>query len=264
VSCILFSIGGSNSSSILPYIDYEYIRQHPKIVCGYSDATAIHCALQKKARLCTFYGPALIPSFGEFPMPHDVTVASWEIQVGLRGNNESYFFSQPETFSDHFIDATKPGWKKIEREFRRNDGWKALRRGAVTAPIFAYNLNTLLALAGTEYFPELKGCILCIEQMDTDMAKEERQLNQLKLMGVLDELEGLIISKPEKFLSLNATFSYDELVLEILEGTQKQFPIVTNFDCGHTHPMLTIVQGVKCKLSVEEEVTLQQMGRGVC
>ena len=60
------TIGGTNSNAILPYIDYEAFKKDPKIVIGYSDATAVLLALYAKTGIPTFYGPALVPSFGEF------------------------------------------------------------------------------------------------------------------------------------------------------------------------------------------------------
>lgn len=67
VKCIMFVIGGSNSNSILPYIDYKTFKENPKIMIGYSDITTILLAIYTKTGIKTFYGPALIPSFGEFP-----------------------------------------------------------------------------------------------------------------------------------------------------------------------------------------------------
>jgi muramoyltetrapeptide carboxypeptidase len=72
VDMIMSTIGGTNANSMLPYIDYEAFRQHPKIVVGYSDATVILLALYAKTGISTFYGPALVPSFGEFePLVND-------------------------------------------------------------------------------------------------------------------------------------------------------------------------------------------------
>lgn len=67
VQILMASIGGNNSNSILPYIDYEYLKKHPKIIIGYSDTTALLLGIYAKTGLVTFYGPALASSFGEFP-----------------------------------------------------------------------------------------------------------------------------------------------------------------------------------------------------
>jgi len=65
VKCIMSTIGGMNSNSILPYIDYEAFRRDPKIIIGYSDVTAILLAIYAQTGISTYYGPALVASFGE-------------------------------------------------------------------------------------------------------------------------------------------------------------------------------------------------------
>ena len=72
IKMIMSTIGGTNSNSMLPYIDYEAFKQNPKLVVGFSDATAVLLALYAKTGISTYYGPALIPSFGEFePLVND-------------------------------------------------------------------------------------------------------------------------------------------------------------------------------------------------
>ena len=67
VKCIMSTIGGMNSNSILPYIDYEAFKRNPKIIIGYSDVTAILLAVYAQTGISTYYGPALVASFGELP-----------------------------------------------------------------------------------------------------------------------------------------------------------------------------------------------------
>jgi len=67
VRCILSTIGGMNSNSLLPYLDYEAIKKDPKIFVGYSDVTALLLGIYAKTGLTTYYGPAMVASFGEFP-----------------------------------------------------------------------------------------------------------------------------------------------------------------------------------------------------
>lgn len=62
---LMSMIGGYNSSSILPYIDYEYIKLNKSKIVGYSDTTAILLAVYKKTGVQTFYGPAFLASFYE-------------------------------------------------------------------------------------------------------------------------------------------------------------------------------------------------------
>ncbi|MBM7702860.1 muramoyltetrapeptide carboxypeptidase LdcA involved in peptidoglycan recycling [Bacillus iocasae] len=72
IKMIMSTIGGTNSNSIVPYLDYEAFKANPKIMIGYSDATAVLLSLYAKTGVPTFYGPALIPSFGEYePLVND-------------------------------------------------------------------------------------------------------------------------------------------------------------------------------------------------
>ena len=77
IQVIMTSIGGNNTNSILPYIDYEYIKKHPKIIIGFSDITALLLAIYAKTGLVTFYGPDIASSFGELPPFADWTFESF-------------------------------------------------------------------------------------------------------------------------------------------------------------------------------------------
>lgn len=72
IKMVMPTIGGTNSNSMLPYIDYAALKENPKIVVVYSDATAILLALYGKTGISTYYGPALIPSFGKFEPNEEV------------------------------------------------------------------------------------------------------------------------------------------------------------------------------------------------
>ncbi len=97
-----------------------------------------------------------------------------------------------------------------------------------------------MSSAGTDYFPDVQGKVLLIEEMDAPLSKEERSLRQLQLMGVFDKIEDLIMGKPENLKLEGAPFGLNELLMEII-GTRK-YPIISEFDCSHTIPMHTIRQ----------------------
>lgn len=123
--------------------------------------------------------------------------------------------------------------------------------GVATAPVVIANLATLCRNAGTRHFPELSGTILLLEEMDALLAREEANLRQLQLMGVFEEVTGLIIGKPEKFNAQGAPFGYDDLIEEVVG--RREYPIISNFDCSHTHPMLTLAQRTHVSLTAEGE-----------
>lgn len=239
VSAMISTVGGANSSSMIPFLDFDEIRAHPKIICGYSDVTSLHLAILAHAGLSTFYGPAVMPSFGEWPDVLPETKESFLQAVQLhRAGFRS--LKAPEQWSNHCRFA--PGeWRTTPRHFQKNLGWRSVNSGLAEGALIVANLNTLMTAAGTSYFPNLEGKILLIEEMNAPLSQEERNLRHLERLGVLDVLSGLIVSKPEIYDQQGAPFDYDDLLLEVV-GTNRSYPIITQFDCGHANPMLTIAE----------------------
>lgn len=246
---LISTIGGYNSSSMLPFLDFEEIAKSQKVICGYSDVTSLHMAIHKKSRLQTFYSPALMTWFGEWP---DGVVESteWFLDAVMEDRNGPREIKPPVRWSCHRRSWENGDWKNLEREWKPNEGWRVLAPGSVTAPILALNLNTMLCLAGTEFWPDLQGHILLIEEEAAPLAEEERCLMQLSLIGVFKDIAGLIVSKPEVHNPADAPFTYDDLIREVVGRVS--YPIVTNFDCGHTIPMMTVPQGARVELIAPE------------
>ncbi len=258
VDCLISTIGGTNSSSMIPYLDFDEIRRHPKIICGYSDVTSLHMAILAHSGLSTFYGPAVMPSFGEWPEVLPETKESFLDAVGGHRSG-TRALRPPARWSNHLRSALTDAWKTEAREFLPNPGWKVLNPGEATAPIIVANLNTVVTSAGTSYFPDVSGKILLIEEMNAALSEEERDLRHLERLGVFDVIAGLIVGKPEIYNQEDAPFGYDDLVLEIV-GRGRRYPIVSGFDCGHTVPMLTIAEmsriSLVAKKDYETEVTV--------
>ena len=259
ITAIIATIGGSNSSSLIPHLDFSVIAQHPKIICGYSDVTSLHLAFLKHAGLSTFYGPAVVPSFGEWPTVLPETLDSFLSAV--QPSQGSRALRPPEHFSSHFRNGRNNDWKTIPRQFERNSGWNIVRRGKATGPALIANLNTLVTSAGTSYFPDVSDSVLILEEMDARMTRLERSLRHLSLLGVFSQISGLIFSKPESFASEDSSLTFKDLLLEILADTPS-YPVVTNFDCGHTHPMLTIAQMTSLSIDAhhddEPDITINE------
>lgn len=251
VDGIMSVIGGQNSSSLIPHLDFDAISARPKVFCGYSDITALHMALVSQARLSTFYGPAVTPSFGE-PGPLPYTVESFraaveDAETGRRRLTPPTHWSRkgPRWDGDDWKDADKRVWHD-------HAGWSVTRGGEARGPLVAGNLNTLRALAGTPYLPPLEGAILLIEEMSAPIDRWERAVTQLALMGVFDRIAGLIIGRPELPDVGDAPFDHTQVLLEVV-ADDDVFPIIEDFDCGHTHPMLTLAQGTEMSLKATAE-----------
>lgn len=239
---LMAAIGGNNTNSILPYIDYDYLKSHPKIVIGYSDTTALLLAIYAKTGLTTFYGPAVASSFGEFP-----PFVDWTFEQFHRLLSGScafpYSCEQPFFWTDEFIDWSKQNRSKEKYE----NEWICVRKGIAQGRFIGGNLNTMEGFFGTEYMPEIKkGDILFLEDSLKDACTIERSFSLLKLSGVLEKVGGIILGKHEKFDDNGTGKLPYEILLEVLGDVS--IPILADFDCCHTHPMLTMPIGCNVTL----------------
>jgi muramoyltetrapeptide carboxypeptidase LdcA involved in peptidoglycan recycling len=250
IEAIFTTIGGSNSSSLIPHLDFDLIRQNPKIFCGYSDVTSLHLAILARTGLSTFYGPAVVPSFGEWPTILPETLAS--LLAALRITEVAQReLSAPAEYSRHVRNARTDAWRTEPRRFEPNPGPRTVFPGTVEAPALIANLNTLVTAAGTDYFPELDGRVLVIEEMNAALSEEERDLRHLQLLGVFERIAALVIGKPEAYSQEDAPFDYEDLVREIVQE-RAGVPVVMDFDCGHTMPMLTLAQETRLRVEAPQ------------
>lgn len=242
IKCIMSTIGGMNSNSILPYIDYEAFKKNPKIIIGYSDITAILLAIYAKTGINTFYGPALVASFGEYPSFVDYTYRYFK-EILIDDTLIPYEFKMPEFWTDEYIN-----WADQNREKERHrNQWITVNDGIVRGRLIGGNLNTMQGVWGSEYMPEIKeGDILFIEDSLKDAATIERSFSLLKLNGVFDKVSGIILGKHELFDDMKTGRKPYEILLEVLNN--RKIPCIADFDCCHTHPMLTLPIGVEIEL----------------
>lgn len=242
VKCIMSTIGGMNSNSILPYIDYAALRKNPKIIIGYSDITAILLAVYAKTGISTFYGPALVASFGEFSSFVDYTYQYFK-EMLIDDIPVPYEFPIPEFWTDEYLN-----WAEQDREkVRKSNEWITIYDGEVNGRLIGGNLNTIQGIWGSEYMPEIRtGDILFIEDSLKDAATIERSFSLLKLNGVFDKVAGIILGKHELFDDMKTGRKPYEILLEVLG--ERKIPFIADFDCCHTHPMLTLPIGAEIKL----------------
>lgn len=242
---LVSTIGGSNSSSLIPYLDFQKIRDARKLICGFSDVTSLHLAILKHARLQTLYGPSIMCWFGDWPdgVPES---REWFLDASSRHLSGVRSVTAPARWSNHKRRWDNGDWQTIPREWQPNDGWRVLSAGSAEGQILALNLNTLTSAAGTDFWPDFTDKVLLLEDMDVSLGRTERALSQLKLCGVFDRLAGLIVGKAEFYNQEGASFGYDQLVAEVV-GVRR-YPIVTNFDCSHCVPMISIPQLAPVKL----------------
>ena len=213
IKSISFAKGGNNANSILDYIDYEGIKNNPKIFFGFSDNTILLNAIYKKTKLVTYH-------FTNF---------------------KGLFESNIEFNKNQFIDAFIKGYKGI---VKHNSKWKSLRKGVATGKLIGGNLATFAKLLNTKYCPNLKNNILFIEDLAYEDSVEEVSslLYLLKLNGVFDKISGILIGNYDT----KEDMTLEDIVMEVTKDYK--FPIIKCNDFGHTDTNIVLPIGLKCTL----------------
>lgn len=249
VRCIMSTIGGGNSNSLLPYIDYQALIDDPKIIIGYSDATALLAGIYAETGLVTFYGPALVASFGEFP---PLVAETWQsfCDVLMQPSDLPYSYTLPEKWTDERLN-----WDDVEpirpKQLYENTCC-FLGTGKIEGRAIGGNLNTLAGIMGSRWMPEIQhGDILFIEDSQKDIATVERSFSMLKLNGIFDRASAIILGKHERFNDEGTGRQPADVLREVL--ADKTLPLVDGFDCCHTHPMLTLPLGVPLCIDFDKQ-----------
>lgn len=242
--------GGYQSHQLLEHLDLDLIRRRPKAFIGYSDTTALQVALLARVGLVSFSGPAGI-SFAKPTVP-DFTWEHFE-RVLVRGEAGVALGAAAE-FSDN------PWFKDPEGKmrFEANPGWKIYRGGEARGPIVGGNLGTMLLLAGTPYWPKLKGAVLFVEEDESERPETvDRMFTQLRHMGVYDQIAGMVVGRFSRAVGFKDGDTLEKILDDALRG--HRFPVILDADFGHTDPLLTIPLGVRCRVSTKKpEILLEE------
>ena len=232
VKAIMTIIGGANSNQLLKYLDYELIKNNPKIFCGFSDITALENAILAKTGMVVYYGP----HFSSLGMKYgcDYTFEHFAKMLVTDGKDK---ITPSEIWSDDlwFLNQEK-------REFEANEGYWNIRNGEASGTIIGGNLCTFNLLLGTEFRPAFpKDTILFIEDTEaSSLADFERNLQALLHQPDFANVKSLVIGRFQK--GSKVTREGLEYILNA-KAELKELPILANVDFGHTAPLLTIPLG---------------------
>ncbi len=217
----IFSVrGGYGAIRLIPHLDFELIRNNPKIFVGYSDITAIQIAIFKKTGLITFLGPMLSSDFSK----------------SINKDSDDFFWNCLSS-------PLPPGPVPVKNNMKINYGEKAIK-----GKIIGGNLSTINSLIGTQYFPELdSNTILLLEDVNEEPYRIDRLLQQLKLAGKIENIKGIILgdfstclAPPEK-----QSLSLDQ----IFEGVFKNKTFIKDFHFGHVDSPITVPIGIEAQLT---------------
>ncbi len=238
VKMIITVIGGFNSNQLLKYIDYDLITKNPKILCGYSDITALANAIFAKTGLVTYSGPHYF-SFGD-KQGFEYTLDYFR-KCFL--SNDPFELSPSAKWSnDRWIDS------QDNRSFNENEGHWIINPGFSKGTIIGGNQCTLNLLQGTEYMPNISDSILFLEDdYEAHVATFDRDLQSIIHQPNFTNVKGIVIGRfqPESEMTR-------DLLAQIIKSKNElnSLPVVANVDFGHTTPQITFPIGGECEIEL--------------
>lgn len=256
VDCIMATAGGYVSVSILPYIDYEYLKKHPKIIVGHSDVTSVLLAVYEKCGFPVFYGPNFVTSFAHSEEYCTLALNAFEKAVNY---NDPYVIKNFDFYTDEATDwyLKKDAFdKQISNEKRIKNKMKTIVAGQARGRLIGGNTDNLSLLYGNPYCPQIKsGDILFLENVNEEADFFERILANLFTFGIFDKISGLILGKAKGYDDITSGKSETDILSEMIKNPR--FPILADFDCGHTVPINTLPIGKEIILDTEkQQITL--------
>jgi muramoyltetrapeptide carboxypeptidase LdcA involved in peptidoglycan recycling len=240
VDAIFSVIGGFNCNQLLSYIDWDIIKNNPKIFIGYSDTTALQNAMYAVGNLVTYSGPAW-STFGQ-KLHFDYTMEYFK--KCLMGDGPF-----PVKPSEYWTDDA---WYKDQEDRHpiKNSGWQIINPGKAEGTIIGANLCTLNLLQGTKYFPDIKDSILFIEDDEiSDPVLFDRDLQSLIHQKGFDKVKGLVIGRFQKTSKME-----DGLLRQIIKSKKEldHIPVIADVDFGHTSPIITFPIGGTVSISAQD------------
>lgn len=217
--------GGHTSSHVVDKIDYEIIRENPKIFVGYSDVTNLNINFNQKCKLVTFHGPMVKSNMLEDY--DDFTKESFEKAINME---EELTLKNP------------PG-----------EEFKVLIEGYAKGQIVGGNLSLLTSMIGTPYEVDTRGKILFIEEIEESVQRIDRMMYQLKYAEKLEDTKGIIFGDFTHCMNeFDKSYTVVELFKDVLSDYKK--PVMYNIRSGHCSPMSTIPLGTKCIMDTKSKL----------
>jgi muramoyltetrapeptide carboxypeptidase LdcA involved in peptidoglycan recycling len=231
VAGMLTIIGGYNSNQLLARLDYDLIRENPKVLCGFSDITALATAIHAKTGLVTYSGP----HFSTFSMERGLRYTLDHFERCLM--REGPYEVEP---ADHWSDDP---WylDQNNRDLVPNPGYEVLNEGEARGILLGGNLGTLALLFGTPYMPDLEDTILLLED-DEEIKPEhfDRTLQSLLHQPDFGGVRGMVLGRFQRASNMDR-----ETLAEIVRSKPEldDIPVLANASFGHTTPAFTFPIG---------------------
>jgi len=233
----LISRGGYGLTRILPAINYKAVAkavdQGTRFV-GLSDFTALQSALLAKTGAVSWAGPALGEDFGVEGEPDDIMEACFDDLVTGQGEGTGWRLPAMKSGAVSAIPARANGVFSVK-----------------DAVLWGGNLAVLASLAGTPYFPAVKGGILFLEEVHEHPYRLERMLTTLLHTGVLAQQKAIVLGQFTNYKLVPHDKGFK--LASVVDWVQRQIkaPVLMGLPFGHVPTKVVLPVGAKVTLAVE-------------
>ena len=234
IKAIFPGTGGYGTTRILDQLDYDIIKNNPKVLVGFSDITGLHLAINKMTGLTTFHTPSPMYGLGS--------------EENLSPISDYYFWQA--------IEENNPNGYTIDvKLFELGESVITLHGGKGKGELIGGNLSLINILMGTPYEIETKGKILFIEDVGEAPYRIDRYFSQLRMAGKFDHLKGVILGK----FTRRATEPPDDDNSFTMMGVLEQYfsnlgvPVIANFPVGHYKYNVSFPIGVMAEIDADKQ-----------
>jgi muramoyltetrapeptide carboxypeptidase len=227
VAGVICYTGGWGSPRVLPFLDYELIARHPKVLLGFSDITALLNAVHQRSDLVTFHGPVGGSTFEPYTLENFKRVVMTAEAAGT--------LQQPPKRPNELIDRTN----RIVK----------LAPGRASGPLVGGNLTMIASIMGSPYELDTNGVILFLEDTHEEPYRVDRMLTQLALGRKLDTLAGFVWGRCTDCAPQGISFSLEEILRDRFGSLG--IPAIAGLSFGHIEQKLTLPIGVQATLDGE-------------
>lgn len=259
IKAIICNIGGDDTIRLLPYIDFDIIKNNPKIFMGYSDTTVNHFMMYKMG-ITSYYGPSIMCEFAENYEMHDYTIK--HINEVLFENKENIEITSSDMWTSEYLDWSNKEYNNVKRKMLNEEhNYEVLQgTGCFEGELLGGCFDVFPMFIGTEIWPKIeewKNKILFLETSEDEIKPEyvAYYLRNLIAQGIIDQINGIIVGKPK-----NETYyeEYKEVFKRLiaLEANRPDLPILYNVNIGHNAPMCIFPLGQKTKVDLEKKKIL--------
>lgn len=254
IKAVFNAIGGDDAIRLLPYIDFDVLRNNPKIFTGFSDSTTNHFMMYK-AGLVSYYGLSVMNNIAEYGAINEYTKYAME---------KTLFDPQDELeiFCSDFCsyEKDKIWWKEANMNLSAprypNTGYEIIQgSGKVTGELLGGCIDVFPELLGTPLWPSFdqwKGKLLLIETSEADMPEMVLcwLLRNLQAQGILHAINGIIVGKPAVEEKLE---KYKDVYKQVVgfEANLPDLPILYNVNVGHAYPIGVFPLGLRYEIDCD-------------